>query len=134
MTAIFNVMISSIFDLSLLDLGRANIGILVDGVEAQNFGFVRRMVYNLIRMYSLSGSYVTIIVYGSKPFRVANFVQLRNARDIKKLCLSMPKVANGVRKTGAALQSMVSRKKNTNLLYFTCFYELIKMILWLPVK
>ena len=65
------------------------------------------MVYNLIRMYSLSGTYVTIMVYGSKVFRVSNFAQCRNAADIKKLSMMMPKVANGQRKTGGALSSMV---------------------------
>lgn len=39
----------------LTDLSRATIGFLVDGVDAANFGYTRRMVYNMIRMYSLSG-------------------------------------------------------------------------------
>ena len=47
------------------------------------------------------------MVYGSKVFRVSNFAQFRNADDIKKACMAMPKVANGVRKTGAALSAMV---------------------------
>lgn len=53
------------------------------------------------------GTYVSIMVYGSKVFRVSNFAQFRTADDIKKACMAMPKVANGVRKTGAALSAMV---------------------------
>ena len=57
--------------------------------------------------FTISGTYVSIMVYGSKVFRVSNFAQFRNADDIKKACMAMPKVANGVRKTGAALSAMV---------------------------
>jgi len=76
-------------------------------VKALNFGYLRRFVYNIIRMYSLSGTSVTLMVYGSKVFRVSNFVQIRRPRDIQKLVMRMPKVSNGKRRTGAALRAMV---------------------------
>lgn len=47
------------------------------------------------------------MVYGSKVYRVSNFVQLRTPMDIRRLVMKMPKVANGARRTGAALQAMV---------------------------
>ena len=98
-------------------MSRANIGILVDGVDIAKFGFFRRMVYNIIRMYSLSGTYINIMVYGSEVFQVVNFAQFRSADDLKKVCSSMPKVANGVRSTGNALKTMVHIYANLNL-YF----------------
>lgn len=103
-------------------LGKANIGILVDGVQAMNFGYIRRFVYNIIRMYSLSGTYVNLMVYGSKVFRVANFDQIRSPEDIKNLVKKMPKVSNGKRRTGAALQTMLKSfgdapPGNPNILY-----------------
>lgn len=91
-----------------LDLSRSNIAFLLDGVDPLNFGYVRRMIYNIIRMYTLSGSYVTIMVHGSRVYRVCNFAQIRKPADIKRLTMAIPKVANGVRKTGAALSQMVS--------------------------
>ncbi|XP_066921742.1 uncharacterized protein [Clytia hemisphaerica] len=103
-------------------LGRANIGILVDGVGVPNFGYLRRFIYNIIRMYSLSGTYVNLMVYGTRQYRVANFVQLRNTKQIKRLVMKMPKVANGKRRTGAALQAMLNcfgdaPPGNPNVLY-----------------
>ena len=97
-----------------IDLGRANVGILVDGVGVSNFGYLRRFVYNIIRMFTLSGTYVNIMVYGNRQYRVGNFVQVISPAMIRKLVMGMPKVAGGKRRTGAALQSMVC--------YFWCLF------------
>lgn len=81
---------------------------MVDGVGVTNFGYLRRFVYNIIRMFTLSGTYVNIMVYGTRQYRVCNFVQVMSPRMIRTLVNRMPKVSNGKRRTGAALQSMVS--------------------------
>ena len=89
-------------------MSRANVGIMVDGVGVANFGYLRRFVYNIIRIFTLSGTYVNLMVYGTRQYRVANFVQVMSPRMIRGLVNRMPKVSNGKRRTGAALQSMVS--------------------------
>ena len=66
------------------------------------------MTYNIIRLFSLSGTYVTVVVYGKTQYRVANFVAVRNKKDIQKMCEGIPKIANGERQTGKALLYMAN--------------------------
>ncbi|XP_066921740.1 uncharacterized protein [Clytia hemisphaerica] len=89
-------------------IGRANIAFLIDGTVAVDFGAVRRFIYNIIRLFSLSDTSININVYGSQVYRVCNFEQFRNGDEIKDVLRKMPKVLNGVRNTGAALKSILS--------------------------
>ena len=100
----------------------ANIAFLVEGFFKSNFQYVLSFIYNIIRFFSLSGTYVTVMDYGDNTYRAAHWVQLKNGEDVRKLCASIPKSRKPVRKTGMALQSMLASfdnapSGNANLLF-----------------
>ena len=80
---------------SFSDLATANVGILVESVSLVDFGYIRHLVYNIMRMFALSGSYFSVVSYGTSRFRLTNFVQFRSEADIKKMVLQIPKEASG---------------------------------------
>lgn len=79
----------------ILVLARANVAILVDSGSLVDFGYVRHCVYNIIRMFALSGSYFSVISYSSSIYRVCNFVQFKKPDDIKAMAEKIPKSASG---------------------------------------
>ena len=46
-------------------------------------------------MFALSGSYFTVVSYGTSIYRVCNFVQFKSAGEIKAMAMKIPKGASG---------------------------------------
>ena len=89
-------------------LNKANIAILVEGFFPKNLGYIRRFIYNIIRFFSLSGTYVTLMDYGDAQYRVANWVQLRDGADVRRLVRKLPKSNKPARRTGLALTAALN--------------------------
>ena len=68
---------------------------MVEAVNLIDFGFIRHLVYNMARMFAFSGSYFSVISYGTSIYRVCNFVQFRTASECKAMTLKIPKGASG---------------------------------------
>ena len=65
------------------------------------------MVYNIIRFFSLSGTYVSIIDFGDAQYRVSNWMMLRNGGQVRRLVNRIPKSKKRFRKTGSGLKAVL---------------------------
>ena len=65
------------------------------------------MVYNIIRFFSLSGTYVSIIDFGDAQYRVSNWMMLRNGAQARRLVNRIPKSKKRFRKVGAGLKAVL---------------------------
>ena len=93
---------------SILAVNSANVAFLVEGFFPDNLGYVRKFIYNIIRTFKLSGTYVTLMDYGDAQYRVANWVQLKNGADVRNLVRKLPKSSRPSRRTGLALQAALN--------------------------
>ena len=98
--------ISSSF--TILVVNPANVAFLVEGFFPDNLGYVRRFVYNIIRTFKLSGTYVTLMDYGDAQYRVGNWVLLKSGADVRNLVRKLPKSSRPARRTGLALQAALN--------------------------
>ena len=89
-------------------VNKANVAFLVEGFFPKNLGYIRKFIYNIIRTFSLAGTYVTLMDYGDAQYRVANWVQLRNGAEVRKLVRKLPKSNRPARRTGLALQAALN--------------------------
>eukprot|EP00794_Sanderia_malayensis_P016668 gene16668-18360_t len=94
-------------------LARANVGILVEAISLENFGYIRHLIYNIIRMFALSGSYFSIVSYGTGQYRVSNFAQFTTEASIKSMAGKIPKGTSGQALTGKALSYMIGAFKES---------------------
>lgn len=92
----------------VIAVNKANIAFLVEGFFPKNLGYIRRFIYNIIRTFKLSGTYVTLMDYGDAQYRVANWVQLKNGAEVRKLVRKLPKSNRPARRTGLALQAALN--------------------------
>lgn len=89
-------------------VNKANVAFLVEGFFPKNLGYIRKFIYNIIRTFKLSGTYITLMDYGDAQYRVANWVMLRNGADVRRLVRKLPKSNRPARRTGLALQAALN--------------------------
>ena len=92
----------------VIAVNKANVAFLVEGFFPKNLGYIRKFIYNIIRTFKLSGTYITLMDYGDAQYRVANWVQLKNGADVRKLVRKLPKSNRPARRTGLALQAALN--------------------------
>ncbi|XP_065051247.1 uncharacterized protein LOC135680930 isoform X2 [Rhopilema esculentum] len=88
-------------------LNKANIAFVIEGFFLKNLNYIRHMVYNIIRFFSLSGTYVSIIDFGDAQYRVGNWMMLRNGAQARRLVNRIPKSKKRFRKVGAGLKAVL---------------------------
>ncbi|XP_065674605.1 uncharacterized protein LOC100200905 isoform X5 [Hydra vulgaris] len=90
-------------------VSRANVGILVDGtIEEEYFDTIRRLVYNIMKCYSLAGTHFNVASYATSIYEITSFRQYRSGYDIKKFAKIIPKLYFGKRNTGGAMWAMLN--------------------------
>ena len=99
--------VNDVFHFHILVMNKANIAFLVEGFFMKNFNYIRHLIYNIIRFFALSGTYVTAIDFGDAQYRVSNWVMLRNGGQVRRLVNRIPKSKKRFRKTGSALKAVL---------------------------
>ncbi|XP_047146738.1 uncharacterized protein LOC100200905 isoform X2 [Hydra vulgaris] len=90
-------------------ISQANVGILVDGtIEEEYFDTIRRLVYNIMKCYSLAGTHFNVASYATSTYETTSFRQYRSGNDIKKFAKIIPKLYFGKRNTGGAMWAMLN--------------------------
>ena len=69
--------------MSFLGVGKANLAFVIDGSNAELITFLQHYVFNIIRMFKLQETFVTIMVYGRDQYRVASWIWFADPGQIQ---------------------------------------------------